>query len=74
MLICLTPKESIDTETGEAVIAFIIHITEKSDEDHFVNVFTDSVKAAFDLTTNRITFISDHSSRLSILKDDRRLQ
>lgn len=46
----LKPKELIDAETGEAVMASIIHIIEKADEDHFVNVFADGVKAAFDLT------------------------
>lgn len=46
----LKPKELIDAETGEAVMASIIHIIEKADEDHFVNVFVDGVKAAFDLT------------------------
>ncbi len=46
----LKPKELIDAETGEAVMASIIHIIEKADEDHYVNVFADGVKAAFDLT------------------------
>ena len=48
MLICLKSKKLIDAETGKVVIAFVIHITEKADEDHFVNVFTDCVKVAFD--------------------------
>ena len=46
----MKPKDLIDAETGEAVMASIIHIIAKADEDHFVNVFADGVKAAFDLT------------------------
>lgn len=44
------PKELIDAETGEVVGASIIHIIEEADEEHFVKVFADGVKAAFDLT------------------------
>ncbi|MBH9975233.1 MULTISPECIES: hypothetical protein [Bartonella] len=50
MLICLKPNELIDVETGKVVGASIIHITEKADKEHFVKVFADGVKAAFDLT------------------------
>lgn len=68
----LKPKELIDAETGEAVMASIIHIIEKADEDHFVNVFADGVKAAFDLTKTGYRLFQ------TILQDyqlsDRRLQ
>ncbi|MBI0140416.1 hypothetical protein H3U94_05920 [Bartonella sp. W8125] len=50
MLICLKPNELIDVEPGKVVGASIIQITEKPDGEHFVKVFTDGVKAAFDLT------------------------
>ncbi len=52
MLIRLKPRELIDVETGKVVGASIIYIIEKAkaDEEHFVKVFADGVKAAFDLT------------------------
>lgn len=50
MLICMKPKELIDAETSEVVEASKIHILEKADEEHFVKVFADGVKTAFDLT------------------------
>ena len=45
-----SPKDLIDPDTGEVAGQSIIHIIEEKDEEHFVKVFADGVKAAFDLT------------------------
>ena len=45
-----SPRELMDPETGEVVGQSIIHVIEEKDEQHFVKVFADGVKAAFDLT------------------------
>lgn len=42
--------ELVDAETGEIVGQSIIHTIEERDEEHFVKVFADGVRAAFDLT------------------------
>lgn len=44
-----TPKDLMDLETGELVGQSIIHVIEEKDEEHFVKVFADGVKAAFEL-------------------------
>lgn len=44
------PRDLMDPETGEVVGATIIHTIEERDEEHFVKVFADGVRAAFDLT------------------------
>jgi len=44
------PRNMMDPDTGEIVGASIIHIIEERDEEHFVKVFADGVKAAFDLS------------------------
>lgn len=44
------PRELMDPETGEVVGASIIHTIEERDEEHFVKVFAEGVRAAFDLT------------------------
>ncbi|WP_295882064.1 hypothetical protein [uncultured Bartonella sp.] len=62
----LKPKELIDAETGEAVMVSIIHIIEKADEDHFVNVFADGVKAAFDLTKTGYRLFQIYIPKLQI--------
>lgn len=46
----MKPKELIDAKTGKVVGASIMHIIEEADEEHFVKVFADDIKAAFDLT------------------------
>lgn len=45
-----TPKDLMDPETGEIIGNSIIHVIEERDEEHFVKVFADGVKAAFDLS------------------------
>lgn len=45
-----TPRDMMDPESGEIIGASIIHTIEERDEAHFVKVFADGVKAAFDLT------------------------
>lgn len=45
-----SPRDLMDPETGEVVGQSIIHIIEERDEQQFVKVFADGVKAAFDLT------------------------
>lgn len=45
-----TPRQLMDPDTGEVVGQSIIHVIEEKDEQHFVKVFADGVKAAFDLT------------------------
>lgn len=45
-----TPRDMMDPETGEVVGSSIIHTIEERDEAHFVKVFAEGVKAAFDLT------------------------
>jgi len=45
-----SPKDLIDPATGEVAGQSIIHIIEEKDEEHFVKVFAEGVKAAFDLT------------------------
>ena len=44
------PRDMMDPDTGEIVGSSIIHIIEERDEEHFVKVFADGVKAAFDLS------------------------
>jgi hypothetical protein len=43
-------RDLLDPTTGEVVGAAIIHTIEERDEEHFVKVFADGVKAAFDLS------------------------
>jgi hypothetical protein len=43
-------RDLVDSETGEIVAQSAIHIIEERDEDQFVKVFEDGVKAAFDLS------------------------
>jgi len=43
-------SDLVDSETGEIVGQSIIHTIEERDEEHFVKVFADGVKAAFELT------------------------
>jgi hypothetical protein len=43
-------RDLMDPDTGEIVGASIIHTIEERDEEHFVKVFAEGVKAAFDLT------------------------
>ena len=43
-------RDLMDPETGEVVGASIIHTIEERDEEHFVKVFAEGVRAAFDLT------------------------
>lgn len=45
-----SPKELMDPETGEVVGQSIIHTIEERDEEHFVKVFAEGVRAAYDLT------------------------
>lgn len=45
-----TPRDLLDPDTGEVVGSSIIHVIEERDEQQFVKVFADGVKAAFDLT------------------------
>ena len=45
-----SPKELMDPDTGEVVGQSIIHVIEEKDEEHFVKVFADGVRAAYDLT------------------------
>jgi hypothetical protein len=40
----------VDSETGEVVGQSVIHTIEERDEEHFVKVFAEGVRAAFDLT------------------------
>jgi len=44
------PKDLLDPDTGEVVGSSIIHVIEEKDEEHFVKVFAEGVKAAFDLS------------------------
>lgn len=44
------PRDLMDPDTGEVVGASIIHTIEERDEEHFVKVFAEGVRAAFDLT------------------------
>lgn len=43
-------SDLVDSETGEVVGQSIIHTIEERDDEHFVKVFADGVRAAFDLT------------------------
>lgn len=43
-------KDLMDPVTGEIVGQSVIHTIEERDEQHFVKVFAEGVKAAFDLT------------------------
>ena len=45
-----TPRDLMDPDTGEVIGATMIHIIEERDEETFVKVFADGVRAAFDLT------------------------
>lgn len=42
-------QELVDANTGELIAMSMIHIIEEKDEEHFVKVFADGVKAAFEL-------------------------
>ena len=44
------PRDLLDPETGEIVGATVIHTIEERDEEHFVKVFVEGVRAAFDLS------------------------
>ena len=44
------PRDLMDPDTGEVVGASVIHVIEEADEEHFVKVFADGVRAAFDLS------------------------
>jgi hypothetical protein len=45
-----TPSDLLNPETGEVTAATLIHTVETVDEEHFVKVFIDGTKKAFDLT------------------------
>ena len=45
-----TPRDMLDPDTGEVVGSSIIHTIEERDDAHFVKVFAEGVRAAFDLT------------------------
>lgn len=45
-----TPSDLLDPETGEISAATLIHTVETVDEEHFVKVFVDGTKRAFDLS------------------------
>ena len=45
-----SPKELMDPDTGEVVGQSVIHVIEEKDEEHFVKVFAEGVKAAYDLS------------------------
>lgn len=44
------PRDLMDPETGEVVGQSVIHVIEEKDEEHFVKVFAEGVKAAYDLS------------------------
>lgn len=44
------PRDLLDPDTGEVVGSSIIHTIEEKDEEHFVKVFAEGVRAAFDLS------------------------
>lgn len=44
------PRDMMDPDTGEIIGATVIHSIEERDEEHFVKVFAEGVRAAFDLT------------------------
>lgn len=44
------PRELMDPDTGEVIGASVIHVIEERDDEHFVKVFADGVRAAFDLS------------------------
>lgn len=44
------PRDMMDPDTGEVVGSSIIHTIEERDEAHFVKVFAEGVRAAFDLS------------------------
>lgn len=46
----LPRADLMDRETGELVGQSVIHVIEEKDEEHFVKVFADGVRAAFDLS------------------------
>jgi len=43
-------QKLVDSDTGEVVAMSMIHVIEERDEEHFVKVFADGVRAAFDLS------------------------
>jgi len=45
-----TPKDMVDPDTGEIVGSSIIHVIEEKDEEQFVKVFTEGVRAAYNLS------------------------
>lgn len=45
-----TPNDLLNPETGEIVASSVIHVIEERDEEHFVKVFAEGVRAAFDLS------------------------
>lgn len=45
-----TPSDLLDPETGEVTAATMIHTVETVDEEHFVKVFVEGTRLAFDLS------------------------
>lgn len=45
-----TPRDMMDPDSGEIIGSSIIHTIEERDEAHFVKVFAEGVRAAFDLS------------------------
>ena len=45
-----TPSDLMNPETGEITAATLVHTVETVDEEHFVKVFVDGTRLAFDLT------------------------
>lgn len=45
-----TPSDLLDPDTGEVTAATLIHTVETVDEEHFVKVFVEGTRLAFDLT------------------------
>jgi hypothetical protein len=43
-------KSLMDADTGEVIGASLIHTFEEKDEEHFVKIFAEGVKAAFELS------------------------
>lgn len=44
------PRDLMDPDTGEIIGATVVHTIEERDEEQFVKVFADGVRAAFDLS------------------------
>lgn len=45
-----TPSDLLDPETGEITASTLIHTVETVDEEHFVKVFVEGTRLAFDLS------------------------